>query len=92
MLWEVNLLWGGVSCSGELLLGGNIALGNCSWEAILLWGIALGRQYCSGELLLGGNIALGRCQLLWGGNLLWKRIMNKNKTRYIFEKKIYRVE
>ncbi|HPY75221.1 MAG TPA: hypothetical protein PLB63_07405, partial [Planctomycetota bacterium] len=62
MLWGIalgicsELLWGGkvAQCSGKLTCSGevSVALGNCSWEAILLWGIALGRQYCSGELLL----------------------------------------
>jgi len=66
-------------CSGELLWGGNVALGrkftlgSCSGE--LLWGgnVALGRQCCSGEKFAlgscsGEKFALGSCsgELLWG--------------------------
>jgi len=50
-LGRCQLLWGDVSCSGELLWG--VALGRCQ----LLWGV----ENCSGAAMLLWGVSL-----LWG--------------------------
>ncbi len=79
---EGKLLWGGKVALGRevalgegMLLGGNVALGSCSGEGILLWGgnVALGSCSGGGKLLWEGNVALGREYCSGEGKLLWGR-------------------
>jgi len=67
-----------LSCSAQLLWGGNFALGRKVARGCQLLGrnVALGNVSCSvallscsggGNFALGRKVALGKCQLLWGG-------------------------